>query len=321
MKTLFIGIFDGREPNTEFRNSIKRASSHYREIAHNAYASALALQTDIIIECHEQKFDLVFMQLQGPNIIGHSALKALKSTGAFLCQWTGDARQPLPRHYVDFGKQIDLSLFTNTDDVVKMRENGCNADYLQVSADHNIYNPEGSVNPNVPEIVFMGNYYKGAFELSDYRLKMCEFLRETYGQRFGIYGGGYPPGMATDNLMFNQQKEAEVYRSCKIAINCSHYDLGRYTSDRFFRILLSGAFCLSKEFPDMEEYSPEWNYQTFDGSMQDLKNKIDTYLEYPASRKSIAYNGLKKARANWKWEDRIKELLTLKEKYEKEKHV
>lgn len=316
MKILFIGIFDSNEPNTAFRNALKEASTSYEEIAHNVYGDDKpSLHKEVIEKSMLIQPDLVFMQLQGSFIIYGAALEALKKHSKYIVQWTGDARQPLPQHYIDFGKQIDLSLFTNQDDVDVLTSKGVNADYLQVSADHTIYTPDGSVSADVPEIVFMGNNYNKTFELSDYRFQMCKFLKDTYGDRFGVYGANYPDGMAKGNLMFNQMKEAEVYRSCKIAINCSHYDLKKYTSDRFFRILLSGAFCLSKEFPEMEEYSPGKNFATFSGCFSDLKDKIDYYLNNDFPREEIAFEGCMYAHSYCKWPERIKQLLKLVKKW------
>ncbi len=324
MNILFIGIFDDNEPNLAFRNALKLAAKgHYTEIAHHRHKSKFDLQIEIVSLIKNKLFkpDLVFMQLQGANIIGEAALQYLKNTGAFLCQWTGDVRQPLPYHYIEFGRKIDLSLFTNQDDVDAMKMQGVNADYLQVSADHNIYTPNGPKKLNSPEIVFMGNNYNCGFHLTDYRLKMCTFLKQTYGDRFAVYGNGYPKGFATGDLMFNQITEATVYRSCKVAINCSHYDLKKYTSDRFFRILLSGAFCLTKEFPEMEHYfenkEQKQKFAAFkeDNNFSDLKNAIDYYLKYDDIRQAIAKNGSEYARENWTWPHRINELFELIKKW------
>ena len=317
MKIFFIGIYDDNEPNTAFRNAFRRVSTEYKELSWISCKDTDARHEEIIHYIKGWNPDIVFMQLQGANILKDETITALKGTGAFVIQWTGDARQPLPSHYAELGKKIDLSLFTNRYDVMEMRKSGCNADYLQVSADHDIYNSKGSIDIKCPEIVFMGNHYQDKFELSSYRMEMVKFLKEIYGDNFGLYGS-WPNGMAAENIMFNQEKEAEVYRSCKIAINCSHYDLKSYTSDRFFRILLSGTFCLSKQFPQMEEFKPDVNFVAYDGTFVDLKDKIDYYLRNEEERKQIAANGYQKATQNWTWHNRIDELLNLiNDKYKK----
>lgn len=316
MKILFIGIFDGNEPNTAFRNAFRNASSKYDEIAHNTYRNKDSLQRDIVLKANMLSPDLIFLQLQGNGIISDETIDKLRKSNAFIVQWTGDARQPTPNHYFDVGSKINLSLFGNSNDINALSARGINADFLQISADHNIYSPLNisHTKEKFPEIVFMGNNYPNRFPLSSFRLKMCEFLKKTYGDRFGVYGLTWDKSICYKSLMYNQRKEAEVYRNCKIAINCSHYDLDRYTSDRFFRILLSGAFCLSKEFPCMEEYEPTINFDTFK-NLSDLKNKIDYYLDNDAKRKEIALSGYNKAISEWKWIDRINELFKLLDKW------
>lgn len=301
MKILFIGIYDNKEPQLAMRAAFKKASSEYHEIS---------TLSNIAHEVRKVKFipDLVFMQLQGTPL-DKSILQRFRSS--FIVQWTGDARQPMPGHYIFLGKKINLSLFTNTNDVETMRKSGCAADYLQISADHNIYNPEGN-KAACPDVVFMANNYTNRFALSNYRYDMVKYLKESYGNRFGVYGAGWR-GLETANFMFKQSIEASIYRGCKIAINCSHYDLGRYTSDRMFRIMMSGAFCLTKSFPKMEEY--DGMLDTFN-TYPELKEKIDYYLLNPDKAKEIAMRGMDYVRANCLWDNRVNELLTLKQKYE-----
>lgn len=316
MKILFIGIFDSKEPNTAFRNALRNISSSYEEISHSNLFSTNKFQRDVQNIVKRLSPDIIFMQLQGANVIGEETLSTMKKSGAFLVQWTGDARQPTPSHYVDFGKKINLSLFGNTEDIDFLSLRGVNADFLQISADETIYTPKS----NHPEIVFMGNHYSGRFPLSNFRLKMCKFLKNIYGDRFMVYGTGWDSSLKSKNIMYKQQDEAEIYRRCKIAINCSHYDLKRYTSDRFFRILLSGAFCLSKEFPDMEEYMPNTNFATF-SDLESLRTQIDYYLKNDSIRAEIANNGHQTAISKWKWSDRANELLKLIEKWKSIGHT
>lgn len=309
MKVFFIGIFDKREPNTAFRDALRSISSNYQEISHTEVRDWNLLQRQIKEIAKTQLPNLIFMQLQGANILSEDTLNFIKRTGAFIVQWTGDARQPTPNHYLDIGSKINLSLFGNTEDIEALTAKGINADFLQISADHTIYKPSRK-----HEIVFMGNNYPNKFPLSKFRQDMCEFLKKNYGDRFGVYGLSWGGELCAENLMYNQVKEAEVYQNCKIAINCSHYDLRRYTSDRFFRILLSGAFCLSKEFPNMDEYLPDVNFATFK-DLSTLKSKIDYYLENDAERINIAKNGHKMAISKWTWKHRANELLKLVEKW------
>jgi len=319
MNTLFIGIYDNNEPNTAFRNAFRKVSNEYREISWGSLPK-IDLEKKIISDIHEIKPDLIFMQLQSPGVINDIVLNAMRLSGAYLVQWTGDARQPLPRHYIDFGRKIDLSLFNNQNDVDTMVKAGVRADFLQIAFDHNIYKPVGSVTL-APQIVFMGNHYSNVFTLSNYRYDMVQFLRKTYGKNFGLYGCNWPKEWGIESLMYNQEKEAEVYRSCMVGVNLSHYDLKRYASDRLFRIMGCGAFCISKEFPEMQEYEGGKNFVTFNSDFKDLKDKIDYYLDHNEERKVIAYNGCKRTHESWTWDHRINELLNLIKKHELDRSI
>lgn len=314
MKILFVGIFDHNEPNTAFRQAFKNMSSDYRELAWNTCQNVNQSLYDMVNNFIP---DLIFLQLQAPNVINDITLNRLKKTGAFIVQWTGDARQPLPNHYIEFGRKINLSLFNNFNDVETMRKAGVNADFLQIAFDHNIYNPNGFKFENFADIVFMGNNYGTTFELSKYRFDMVDFLRKTYGNNFMLFGFGYPKEWKIENLMYQQNREAEIYRSCKIGINLSHYDLKHYASDRLFRIMGCGSMCISKEFPEMLEYENGNNFATFNGSFEDLKAKIDYYLNNDIERQRIANNGCNNALTKWNWNNRIDELLQLTLKYRK----
>jgi spore maturation protein CgeB len=286
----------------------------------NSLCDALATlgeykEIDWIKEQHQDNFhqkvidaskwaDIVFMQLQTPGVITPELAKQM---GGFRINWTGDVRQPLPQWYIDLGKEIDLSLFTNTADVQVMREHGCRADYLQTGFDHNIFR-------KIPmekkyDIVFMGNHYHDTFPLSKLRYDMVHQLKATYGDRFHLFGMAW--GLPSTNLMYNQEEENRVYNQSKIAINLSHFELPRYSSDRIQRIMGAGCFCLTHWYPEMkQDYSPLLNLDKWIDPI-DLMRKIDHYLEYEEQREKIASTGYKLAHAKHTWHYRIKELKKL----------
>lgn len=312
MKVFFIGIYNNSEPNTMMRAAIREiATGGYEEISHTDYRDKIVLNRQVQSIARKQLPNLVFMQLQAPNILSEDTINLLKRTGATVVQWTGDARQPTPNHYFEVGKKIDLSFFGNTEDVEAMQKAGVKADFLNISVDHTIYQPKNKS----PKVVFMGNNYNGMFPLSEFRLAMCRFLKKEYGNDFQVYGSGYPNDLKAIDLMYKQEKEAEAYRNCKIAINCSHFDLGKYTSDRLFRILFSGAFCLTKEFPQMDEYLKEGKIFDSFTNFTELKEKIDYYLANEEERAEIAQKGHNYAIEHEKWSDRMKEMLKLIDKW------
>src|SRR3990167_9578300 len=113
-------------------------------------------------EALSQKWDVVFMQVQSAGVVTPEFCQRL--TGVRL-NWTGDVRQPTPQWYLDVGRVIDNTLFTNTDDVRYLHQHGIGADYLQIGFDHHVFVPYGEQG-RYPDVVFMANNYRDVFPLS-----------------------------------------------------------------------------------------------------------------------------------------------------------
>ncbi len=225
--------------------------------------------------------DIVFLQPQDKGI-SRETLLHLKAIGAFVINWTGDARDNTPVYCLEYAKVADLTCFSNMRDVQFMRQAGYKAEFLQIGYDPAIYYPDASV-PKDIDIVFMGNNY-GHFPLSSLRIEMVRELKRVYGDRFKAYGIGQPDG----NFMGNQKGEADIYRRAKIGINLSHYNYERYTSDRMFRMLGSGVCVLSHEFQDHHpDFIDCYHLYTWN-NIDHLKRLIDecihvnNFREYPA---------------------------------------
>lgn len=255
---------------------------------------------------NEYKPDFVFMQIQTPNVIySHVAEELSQKTK--LINWTGDVRTPTPQWFIDIGRKIHLTLFTNMHDVEFVRAHGVKADYLQIGVPDKIFTPEGEAKENVPDIVFFGNNV-GGFPLSQYRMDMVRKLKERYGSKFGHYGINWGKGIFSVN---DQHEEAKYYRGAKIAINLSHFNYPRYTSDRMLRAMGSGCMVLSHEYEGLElEFEKENHLDTWNGFSQ-LFEKIDYYLENEKERVKIASAGAKHIHKNHTWNNRIKDLMKM----------
>lgn len=298
MNLLHVGLFDNNEPQFALRAALKSISNLYEEIVWRNRRD-----TNELILANANRFDVVFMQIQTPNIIQVNTVKTLKEKEVLVFNFTGDVRQPLPQWYIDLAPYV-ITLFTNYNDVELLQSLGYDARYFQIGYDNNIYYPkESKKQPNYPDIVFMGNHYEKMFPLSDFRKQMVDFLRGHYGIRFQVYGIGH---LGANNLNFKQQTEADIYRNCKIAINCSHFSLKRYTSDRMFRIMGSGAFCLTYEFPEMDlEYKRGHHLDSF-SNLPELRAKIEHYLANEEQRNIIAQNGHNLVSTYYTWDYRMK---------------
>jgi glycosyltransferase involved in cell wall biosynthesis len=305
MRLLHVGIFNHVEGQPSLRRALNSISDLYIEYNYDSHLKNI---NEIIMrDVARHHVDVVFMQIQRANVIKISTLIALRNKGVKVFNFTGDVRQPLEKWYIDTAPYV-TTLFTNNHDVETLQRLGYNAVYFQVGYNVEYYNKFDQPQPNAPDIVFFGNNYGTLFPLSQYRQDMVAFLKNRYGNKFKVYGNGWE---GAENLNANQCKEGAIYRGCKIAINLSHFDLDRYSSDRLFRILGSGAFCLSHNYKNIElEFKHKkdlcvWN------NFDELAELIDYYLEHEEQRRIIALTGNKNCEQNFTWDKRMEQFKTL----------
>lgn len=252
------------------------------------------------------KPDIVFIQIQSENIIKLETLKHFK--GATVINWTGDKRATVPSWMIEAAPFVTITAFSNMDDVNYMRSLGYKSEYLEIGYDPLIYTPNGEATANVPDIVFMGNNYGcGYFPMSGFRIDCVYFLRTTYGERFGVYGMGWP--YANGNVNHSQRDEAALYRGSKIAINISHFDSLNYNSDRLLRILGSGVACISYNHKGMfETYDERVKY--FENFNQ-LKQIIDAYLNNDSARLQLGAAGNEFVKNNYTFKNQVENIIKL----------
>lgn len=276
------------------------------------------LQQQVVSMYNDFSPDVVFMHLQtGDAIYINTARYFMEKSLVF--SWTGDVRHPLPSHYIQMGQNITSTLFTNETDVDICRNMGITADYLQVGFDKVYFSPMGSTNPKYADIIFMGtNYAETPFPLTNLRYEMCVRMKREFGSRFQIFGNGWGP--YSDGLIRNYADEGEAYRSCKIAINLSHFAYKRYSSDRMFRIMGSGAFCLTHYFPDIEKDFLVGEELVVWQDLDDLIEKCHYYLQFEEERKKISIKGCFKARTQYTWNHFAENLNQLANVYSRKLH-
>jgi len=259
--------------------------------------------------------EYVFLQIQNDKYDGNKStlslidpLKRLKEAGAFIINWTGDKRHTTPSWMFPFSDAVNVTCFSNTEDVQNFKRKGLNAEFLQIGIDEDIFKPEGR--GEGPEIVFQANHNR-QFPLFQIRQDIVLKLHQRYGDRFGVFGNGWlnPSGITANN----QYEEAKVYRGSKIAINCSQFNSHRYTSDRMFRILGCGTFCLSHNYSGIEDDFENDKHLVTWNDINDLMQKIDYWLENDEKRNEIAQSGQKHCYENFTYTNMVDNILKLKE--------
>ena len=282
MRILNVGLMIGN-PENGFQKAMRKvATDGYLDMQCHA---GTQFNSDLVRTAREFQPNIIFLQIQQENIISEETAKELASI-AFTINFSGDIRDTLPQWYLDIGKHIHLSTFSNMDDVFTCRKNCVASEYLEIGVDHEIYQPR-AVSEGY-DIVAHFNHYENMFPLSQYRVDIVNALRSEFGDKFGVFGN-FPS--SDGNWNGSQEQESINYNKAKIAINCSHFSVERYSSDRLLRAMASGCMVLSHDFKGIEQdYVIGRHLDVFD-SIEELITKCKFYLAHDLARKIIAKNG------------------------------
>lgn len=273
-----------------------------------------SLQDVVINACNDVNPNYVLLHIQNGNVLTINTIKQISKKHKVI-NWTGDVRYPLPQHYIDIGKEIFLTLYTNMNDVVKTRTHNINSDFLQVGFDDVDFTPVGDTHNYFQPILFLGSNYLDSinFPLSQLRYDMVKLLKQEFNSNFGLYGTGW---LNKDGILTRYTEEATAYRTCKLAINLSHFDYSRYTSDRMFRIMGSGALCLTHRYKDIDQdFNVGEDLVAWD-NLDELVDKIKYYISNDYERQRIATNGYKLSKSKYTWINFAQNLKKIIKKYE-----
>src|ERR1019366_788393 len=101
--------------------------------------------------------DLIFIQLQVSHVLNTEQFKELGKI-AFVINYTEDVREDI-KWMEDAAPHIGLTIFTNQDDVDKLKEKGIyNVAYMPVSYNDVWYRPVSKTDKYYAYIVFIGNH-------------------------------------------------------------------------------------------------------------------------------------------------------------------
>lgn len=306
MKIFYLGIFDNKEPQHGLRRALKSiATNGYAEFN---WSSAKDIH-NLILPIREFKPDVLFCQIQTPNVI---TKRFLESFNCVKINWTGDVRENID-WYIELAPYFNVTLFTNMTDVKRLKDKKLRSDFLQVSVDDSIYKPTGKHLQFAP-IVFFGNNYGKTFPLSEYRYEICSQLKRDYGNRFAIFGKGWH-GLESGDLNHQQEKEAIILRGAKIALSISHFNYERYFSDRLLRAMFCRCAVISHHYKliesDFNVCVELLSFKTYER----LKHQIDLILEHDSIHRAISHNGYIAASHRFSYQNFSENLLEIINKY------
>lgn len=254
------------------------------------------------------KPDIIFMQIQREGVIDSIFARWLGKQ-AYVISWTGDVRNDIS-WYEAVAQHITMTLFSNGHDVKTLHRKKLRSDFLQVGFDEQIYYPSNNSSLASGQIVFCANHYTlHEFPLSGFRKKVAIALQQNFKENFRLYGMGWDHRVRSSGTCSGYD-EAEEYRNCTIAINCSHFNYSRYSSDRLFRILACGGFCLSHRYEDIyTDFKEEKHLVTWQ-TPDELVDKCKFWLQphNDTKRLKIARTGCELVHKHHRWKNRFLEL-------------
>lgn len=268
-----------------------------------------ALQVKILEMAVQHKPSIIFLHIQNSEIINPEFVKKLQEISCVI-NYTFDVRSKENSQWLyNIAPSIGLTLFACKEDVDYCKSIGVyNVALLQSTIDIKLY--KDGTNEAFPlyspKIAFIGNNYVNTnlnFDLANERLEMVNFLKKEYPDDFKEYGMNW-----SYSQIVNSQKEVSIYNSSLISINQSNYDRELYTSDRLWRIMACGTFCLSKHFVGIEKMFKRGVHLDWFHNLEELKSKIDYYLHNDSERNGIAKEGMEFVRENHNWSCRVKEI-------------
>lgn len=143
------------------------------------------------------------------------------------------------------------------------------------------------------EIVFVGS--ENPLHLT--RAKQIDFVNNNYPGKFKWYGR-----FNSDEI--RDQELNELYAKTAIVIGDSVYS-PHYWSNRVVETLGRGGFLIHRDVPGIKEEYP--HLVTYDGTLDDLKAKIDYYLTH--DRNEIIQKNFEWVRDNYTMEKQCQKLL------------
>lgn len=264
----------------------------FREEGHEVFTFPIGAPSYEIIKNIEQ-YKPNFVLQCGGRTVSPVHLIPLKQLGYKLVLWYPDAYGPNFYPDIDFFKQIkgkfDLILVAVKGIVPQLEGFAKKVVWGPQYYDHNYYKPNiGRLDSNCEmyDVCFIGNNNGG---ISPYRNEYIPKLYEKY--RIKIIGRGFN----VPSISIETKEIANIYRNSKIALNfitvlnpCS-----LQMSDRIYKILGCGSFCLTQAIPDLEQLFQDGKHLVIFDGYEDLCNKIDYYLKHEEEREKIALEGQK----------------------------
>lgn len=322
MKVLFLPLNYGSSIQTGPVNAFKELGYQlevfdYYMYYENHHRNQRHTRQALIDTVKRFKPDLVYCQIQHTVVLDESTLRSIRTfvPNVKIVQYTIDVRSYIQKPYFEVSKISDLSLICSTGQIEMYRNNGVpNVYFLQVGYDSNIYNPEIEPKESYEfDAVFVANVNPVEnYEAHQDRLNTAYSLRKAFGDRFGLFGNGFPRDLKSLGPIDIDKAISQAYSRSFSCISISHFNnIDHYFSDRLLMCLASGRPTVSWHFPGYESYFVNNCDLVVARNPEDVVDKVKYLLENKDRANYIGMNGAAKVFAEHTYLSRIIEMLEM----------
>lgn len=269
-RVLHIALRSAIDQQHGLTRALRSCGSVYRDVDWRAYAGGVngsfvdsPLLEAVFKAAAEITPTLVWMQLHGGDVPTPEDIIRLRKLCdprlGVIINWDGDQHFEPQQHqrewFVRLGRVCDASLVVNTRHPAEYAAmHVFHPGFWGVGYDEYVWLPVEPRPTNVPEVVFLANYWHWLASEYSNRWHLAQAVADAFPGRFGVYGNQtapYPGRMPFRPFLPNEH-EAHVYSGAVCALSISiRNDLPRYTSNRLVYLLGCGALPVVERFPDM----------------------------------------------------------------------
>jgi spore maturation protein CgeB len=262
----------------------------------------------------EFKPDLLFVQIQHTDIVTTDTIKKIKQQlpNCKAIQWSGDVRNYVPITYAKMAQVCDYNFISNTGQIdFFKKELNKDMQFMQIGVNPILYYPEQSPRSKFDyDLIFIANRnntegYPGHSQ----RDQAVRLLRKELGDRFCLYGSGWPSELRSKGYIDQKQIIHEYHKSF-VTLSISHYnELNHYFSDRLLMCMASGRPTISLRFPGWESYFTNNCDFVIANSIEEIPVLTKKLIKDPALANFIGKSGAEKIKAEHTYLSRTNELL------------
>ena len=277
MKILFVGVFDTNRQSTNTSQLLAFKQLGHDVVGYNYREKATQIgnqkrDADLIRVIESRNFDLVVFSKC--NVLGYDVFQKASSFTK-SCLWFMDAMCNYNEEMKTKTRMVSYCCFDKRNVLTEATKINKKSFYVCEGYDPSVDKPRDV--EKIYDVTFIGSIYGD-------RIAYINNSRHKINVINNVYGSDH----------------AKVVGQSKINLN---FCTSKSASDRVYKILASGGFLLTNDWPERKEFFTNGRECVVFDDLGDLDNKIDYYLNNPELRNQISKYGRESVqqfnRLNW----------------------